>query len=274
MFTGPMGNCRARSFKRAHKNRAPLHCAAMSDTSDKANGAPGSDQGQSPDDLDPPDWPAIERHYAAGVLSVRAIGRKFGVSHTAIAKRATEYGWVRSAAPQIQARAQEMVARAEVAAQVATPLRPETPSQHEATIEASAEALALVLLGQRKDIKRGMGVVESMFEELERLMGSPELYGQLHMLLTLETKDSPAEIAGAVARDLAHVVESLPERARILKSLTESLSTLVSLQRESYGLSSGKASGKGEDGEPTAIVKDYTGVGSAESPGGSSAEDE
>jgi hypothetical protein len=43
-----------------------------------------------------PDWGSIEREYRAGHESVRAIGRRYGVSYEAVRKRARAGGWVRA----------------------------------------------------------------------------------------------------------------------------------------------------------------------------------
>ncbi|PHI29496.1 hypothetical protein [Budvicia aquatica] len=39
------------------------------------------------------DWGAIEHEYRAGKLSIRAIAAKYGVSDTAIGKKAKKLGW-------------------------------------------------------------------------------------------------------------------------------------------------------------------------------------
>jgi uncharacterized protein YjcR len=44
-----------------------------------------------------PDWEAIESAYRAGVLSLRDIGDKYGVTEGAIRKRAKKFDWVRKA---------------------------------------------------------------------------------------------------------------------------------------------------------------------------------
>ena len=48
---------------------------------------------------EPIDWAGIERDYRAGVMSVREIAKWYGVSHTAINKRAKADGWTREAQP-------------------------------------------------------------------------------------------------------------------------------------------------------------------------------
>lgn len=47
----------------------------------------------------PIDWAGIERDYRAGVMSVREIAKWYGVSHTAINKKAKAEGWERSQKP-------------------------------------------------------------------------------------------------------------------------------------------------------------------------------
>lgn len=49
-----------------------------------------------------PDWEAIESAYRAGVLVLRDIGEKYGVTEGAIRKRAKKFGWVRKAGTQVR----------------------------------------------------------------------------------------------------------------------------------------------------------------------------
>ena len=53
-----------------------------------------------------PDWEAIESAYRAGVLSVRELAGKYGISHQAISKRAKKDGWERDLKAKVQAKAQ------------------------------------------------------------------------------------------------------------------------------------------------------------------------
>lgn len=52
--------------------------------------------GKAGDSKAPTDWEAIEREYRAGQLSVREIGRQYGVGAPAIVKRAQKGGWERN----------------------------------------------------------------------------------------------------------------------------------------------------------------------------------
>lgn len=49
-----------------------------------------------------PDWEAIESAYRAGVLSLRDIGDKYGVTEGAIRKRAKKFDWVRNSGTQVR----------------------------------------------------------------------------------------------------------------------------------------------------------------------------
>ena len=49
-----------------------------------------------------PDWESIESAYRAGVLSLRDIGDKYGVTEGAIRKRAKKFDWVRKASTQVR----------------------------------------------------------------------------------------------------------------------------------------------------------------------------
>lgn len=58
-----------------------------------------------------PDWEAIESAYRAGVLSLRDIGEKYGITEGAIRKRAKKLGWVRSGGTQVRKNGTQKKAR-------------------------------------------------------------------------------------------------------------------------------------------------------------------
>ena len=95
-----------------------------------------------------PDWEAIERAYRAGLLSVREIATSCGVSHTAIQKRAKANGWERDLKAKIKAKADSLVAKREVATQVAS----KSVETEREIIEVNAEVIANIRMGQRGDI--------------------------------------------------------------------------------------------------------------------------
>ena len=210
------------------------------------------------EDLAPPDWPAIEPLFCAGVVSINALSKRFDVSRAAISKHAAKHGWVRATQPQILARANEMVATASPAGVVAVNA-PATEEAREKAINLGAAAVAVVLMNQRRTIERVRTVGEKLLAELEGVLDRPEL---AHMVFDALSTASDKEGNGRLA-DLARFITSLPERARVLKTLTETLGLAVTMERTSYGLNKDEEGG----GVPTAIIKDYTGLGDEHSPG-------
>jgi hypothetical protein len=106
------------------------------------------------------DWDAVEREYRAGVKTHREIAEQFNVSHTAIQKKAEKFGWTRNLAAKIKAKADDKVARIEVAKKVAK-------ITEQNIIESESGLQAAVLLNEREDIKRLSGLSEKFEIELE-----------------------------------------------------------------------------------------------------------
>lgn len=109
------------------------------------------------------DWESIERDYRAGLRTLREIADEHGVSHQAINKRAKRDGWDRDLQVRIAAKAEALVAKREVAKEVAK-ARLATERQ---TIEANAQMLADTILLQREDVQRARRVEEGIWADLE-----------------------------------------------------------------------------------------------------------
>lgn len=180
-----------------------------------------------------PDWERIESDYRAGVLSIREIASSHQISHTAIQKRAKRGGWTRDLAAKIQAKADALVAKEVVSSQVATA----TAATERLIVEANAEAIAQVRLSHRTDISRARKLCLTLLGELEvasqERMTVEALADALHQM---ESPDSPT--AANKAREILSRAMSIPARTGALKSLTDSLKTLVGLEREAWDLKS------------------------------------
>lgn len=83
------------------------------------------------------DWEAINREYRAGLLSVREIAKMFGITHTAIQKRAKNFPdqWKRDLTQKIQA---------EVARKLVTDSVTTAGDEDSIVAEASARALSII----------------------------------------------------------------------------------------------------------------------------------
>jgi hypothetical protein len=175
-----------------------------------------------------PDWERIEADYRAGLLSVREIAAAQGISHTAIQKRANkEPKWERDLGKRIQAKAEALVASREVASQVAA----ETKVSDRLIVEANAEVIAGIRLAHRQDITKSRNLVMTLLTELEHQTEHRELYEKLGELMLSPDENGRDKLFEAYQKAM-----SLGGRTSTMKALSDSLKTLVGLEREAYGL--------------------------------------
>ena len=183
------------------------------------------------------DWERIELDYRAGAMSLREIAANHpGTNHVAIARKAKTEGWTRDLSERIKAKAEDLVTRAAVTADV-TANRAVTEKQ---VVEANAQDQASVRLAQRKDIQRKRAIVLSLMDELEAQVG-PENAALLADLG--EMLRNPDENGQDKLNDLYRKIISLPERARTAKTLAETLRITVDMERQAFGMDA-----KGADG--------------------------
>ena len=183
------------------------------------------------------DWERIELDYRAGAMSLREIAANHpGTNHVAIARRAKTEGWTRDLSERIKAKAEDLVTRAAVTADV-TANRAVTEKQ---VVEANAQDQASVRLSHRKDIQRKRAIVASLTDEMEAQVG-PENAALLAGLG--EVMRSPDENGQDKLNDLYRKIISLPERAKTAKTLAETLRIAVDMERQAFGMDA-----KGADG--------------------------
>lgn len=177
----------------------------------------------------PPDWERIELDYRAGIKSLRQIGEEHGISHAAIAKRAKASGWERDLAAKIQAKADTLVTKSAVTKEVTT----ETNVSEREVIEANAQAIADIRLAHRRDIQQAQNIVINLMEELKHQTGveNAALLAELGEIMRQEDDKGQDK-----RNDLYRKIISLPERARTMKTLTDSLTSVINLQRQAFGM--------------------------------------
>lgn len=193
-----------------------------------------------------PDWERIECEYRAGVLSIRQIALEFGVSDGAIRKRAKKEEWERDLNGKIEAKADAIVRKEAVRTQV---LASESyKASEKETIEANANLVASVRITHRKDIEKARTMTMALFDELEHMIGTDQadLLAQLGELMY-----KPNEKGVDRLNDLYMKIIQMPNRVSSLKQLTDSLKTVVGLEREAFNLN--KEEGKVEDAFTTML---------------------
>lgn len=174
-----------------------------------------------------PDWERIEQLYRAGLLSVREIAVSCAISHTAINKRAKAEGWERDLKAKIKAKADSLVSKREVSSKVSS----EQLATERVIVEANAEVIANIRMAHRNDIGRSRRLANKLLDELEAMTDEN---GTLRELIDqLKDDEGPASLLEA-----AEKMASLPGRSKIIKELSETLKTLVTLERQAYDLES------------------------------------
>lgn len=109
------------------------------------------------------DWDGVERDYSAGLLTLREIGEKYGISHTAIRKKAEKEDWSKDLSAKIAKEAEKKVSKLQVSNDVSK------KTTEKEIVQANAQALVNVKLKHRTSINRVNNLVDTLFEEIEEL---------------------------------------------------------------------------------------------------------
>lgn len=173
------------------------------------------------------DWELIERDYRAGILSVREVAASQGITHGAINKRAKRDGWERDLKAKIQAKAEQLVSKRE-SRLVSTP---EKVATERSIVEGNATRIADVRMSHRTDIARARRLTLAMLEELEHETGDVSLFEELGDLLRSEDDKGQDK-----RNDIYRKVISSAGRIDSMKKLSDTLKSLIGLEREAYGI--------------------------------------
>ncbi|WP_424634489.1 hypothetical protein [Enterobacter hormaechei] len=174
-----------------------------------------------------PDWEAIETAYRAGVMSLREIASQQGISEGAIRKRAKRDDWSRDLNAKIQQKADDLVRKQEVRKQV----RNESTLTERVLIEATAEVIATVRMEHRGDIRRARELTNTLFDELGAQCADVSALEQLGDIMF-----DPDDKGRDRLNEIYQKVISLPSRVKSMKDLSDSLKTLIGLEREAYSI--------------------------------------
>lgn len=180
-----------------------------------------------------PDWPAIERDFRAGQLSIKELGRQHTVSDTAIRKHAKKEGWTRDLSGAVRARVRDRLVREGVRAnQSANQGEPAGPPSDAAIVDEAAA--------------RGVEVVRSHRYDIARLR-------EAAAVLLAELRPAPPQGAPA-QRDGTDGILLVPlkvtDRSRVISDLSAAMARLVPLERQAFGLDEDKPQGS----QPMTVV--------------------
>lgn len=173
------------------------------------------------------DWSQVEADYRAGVKSLRQIASEHGITEGAIRKRAKKEDWARDLAAKIRAQADALVRKDAVRAKV----RNETCVPEKVVVEANAEVQASVMREHRAGLTKARELVHKLLTELEQVTDSRELLNDLAEIMAGADDGAHAKRVEAMTRVIA-----LSGRASNVKTLVESLTKLVAVEREVFGI--------------------------------------
>lgn len=151
---------------------------------------------------------------------MRDIGEEFGCSDAAIVQHAKRNGWTRNLKAKVDAKADAKLAAALVASERAD--QPAAKLTEAVRVEVEAEVQARVRQSHRTDINRSKRIANKLLEALEKV----------------ELAEAPSEALQAARKAgaaLAAIV-TLKEATGIFKQLVESQRSLVTMEREAYGI--------------------------------------
>jgi hypothetical protein len=180
-----------------------------------------------------PDW-------VAGLKSMGALSREYGVSRPAIVKHWAAAGVTRKHTDEIREEAEALVAKVEAGGQLDAPTGPATPGAPTDTeiVQSNAAMQAAVILGQRGVVKRTAKLVDGLVAELEAQAADPSVWGKLEKVLRASLNSSKRADKPEVSVDVLRQALDAIQRASghagrvdTTKKLVETLERLISLQR-------------------------------------------
>lgn len=180
------------------------------------------------------DWSTVERDYRAGILSDRQIGEKYGVSHGSVQQQAKKRGWTRNLAGRSIAKAEDKLAREELARKLASKGKVATERE---IVESTSDALLHVLRHQRDDIKRARIMVQRLWELVDAELNHPDELKQIGEILA-----APDELGNDKLNDMYFAAIGLPQQIKNAKLLADALKVLIELERKVLRLDEQKPS--------------------------------
>ena len=172
------------------------------------------------------DWVVVEKDYRAGLLSDRQIGEKYGVSHGSVQQQAKKRGWSRNLVGRSVAKAEEKLAREELASKLANETK--VASEKE-LVDSTSDVMVQIMLGHRTDAGRLRRVVTALLEKVEAIVTESELFAQIGTICA-----SPDENGIDKINELYHKVIALPSQTDSTKKLAETMKILIELERKIF----------------------------------------
>ena len=168
------------------------------------------------------DWDEIERLYRADLHTNAQLAKKFGVDVSTIYRHAKKKNWKKDLKQRIKERANALVQERAVK-------KLESDDQ---TIEENAQLTANVRLSHRQDIGTARQLAMTLLDDLKAQIGTDNR-ARLEDLFIEALKANAIDESALEAYER---VTSLSNHVRVMKDLADTMTKLVTLERQAYGL--------------------------------------
>lgn len=170
------------------------------------------------------DWPAIERDFRIGQLTMREIARQHDVDVAAISRKAKKLGWTQDLTEEVKTRTRAALLTKDVNApstDVNTALA--------ADLDLAVETNVAIVLGHRSRIRN--------LNELEAtLVGQLKEAAEKREEIEADIEDHTAGDKNGERRTRLLRAVSLPSHAGVLKELSTVAKTSIGLERQAFNL--------------------------------------
>lgn len=168
------------------------------------------------------DWEEVERLYRADLRTNAQLAQQFGVHVSTIARRAKKHAWKKDLKHRIKERANALVQERAVKAL----------ASDDQTIEENAQLTANVRLSHRQDIGTARQLAMTLLDDLSSQIGADNR-ARLEDLFIAALKANAIDESALEAYER---VTSLSNHVRVMKDLADTMTKLVTLERQAYGL--------------------------------------
>jgi hypothetical protein len=172
------------------------------------------------------DWEAIEGEYRAGILTLREIAKKHGIVHGSITKKAKKEHWSRDLSQKIRIKKDALLASKIEESSPASKM--DALDTERKIVDFAADVQATVQIKQQGRIGRHQKLCDKLYAELDAQTSDVKGLCDLGDLIRENKLDT--------ALDVYRRVISTPSRIDSFKKLTETLKTLIQLERQAYGI--------------------------------------
>ena len=172
-------------------------------------------------------WEAIELAYRANVKTVAQIAEDFDVKDSTLRSRAKRNNWSRDLGKRIRLEADKIVNANAVQREVGR-----LESMDNATVQENAKLTASIRMSHRQDISTARTLMMALLGDLQAQAGS-ENRKNLDDLFIVALK---AKVIDESALEAYERVTSLTNHIRLMKDLADTMSKLVALERQAWGL--------------------------------------